>query len=180
MFLQSLPLLLSHAPFVLHTAEDKLVLSNRFLHTKTCLCRWNITLGHRLLWISTDALRWRDAGRNSGCFPRAELALGLRDIVRKCWQTRLSSTIYFFLWGSGGGQGDLSLTTLKILGLISNKLNHHTVVACWSPLTTNRICITCPIAIVFHSFQYRININIQKLLNAYPIWVNTLVPLYFW
>lgn len=60
----------------LHTAEDKLVLSNRFLHTKTCLCGWHITLCHHLLWISTDAWRWRDVGRSSGCSPHAEVALG--------------------------------------------------------------------------------------------------------
>lgn len=34
----------------------KLVLSNRFLHTKTGLCGWNIALCHRLLWNGTGAL----------------------------------------------------------------------------------------------------------------------------
>lgn len=34
----------------------KLILSNRFLHTKTGLCGWNLALCHRLLWISAGTL----------------------------------------------------------------------------------------------------------------------------
>lgn len=61
LFSQSLPLVLFHAPFVLPSAQHR-ILSRRFLHTKTCLCGRNMTLCHRLRWISTGAWRWRQRG----------------------------------------------------------------------------------------------------------------------
>lgn len=74
----------------LFTAEDKLILSNRFLLTKSCLCGRNITLCHRLLWISTGAQRWRGGGegRSRGCSPNVKPALGWfkrKSPLTPCW-----------------------------------------------------------------------------------------------
>ncbi len=93
-----------------------------------------------------------------------------RRLLSSCWTSfgferdgekmpadSVSSTVYFFLWGSSGGQGDLSLTTL-----ISNLLNHHTVGM------SDSHC--------FPFISVSNQLTIQKLLNR----LNNSLPLHLW